>query len=354
MREICLHVAALAVALSGAIPGPCRAQTLTADSLDTSTVAQVAPLKDRNALGDFLTPSDTFDRRRFGRSLALAGTLYAATATGLWFAWYDDFETGPFQLIDDRREWEYMDKLGHGYTAYHYTRWSNQGLRWSGTRRPLRLALAGGMGILLQSTVEVMDGYSVAWGFSWADMAYNTAGTSLFIGQELAFREQRIRPKFSAFRQNHSRQPVPATHADAPVRSLADRAEMLYGDGPWSRFLKDYNGQTVWLSTNPAVLAGFGESAPLPWLNLSVGYSPRNVYGAYTNTWGQDGAVYLGDDIATREREWILSLDIDFERIPARRPAVRTLLHLLNHMKFPAPALILNDARSPSWRWLYY
>ena len=322
---------------------------------DTSSTDVAGPgAAQASGLDRFLTPSDTFSKSRFWKSVGLSAGLYTAASVGLYQAWYRNYELGPFKLINDRQEWEHMDKLGHGYTAYHYARWSHQGLQWSGTRRGTRLALAWGTSMLLQSTVEVMDGYSQAWGFSWTDMAYNACGATLFVGQELLFREQRILPKFSAFRQNHSRQPVPSLPTDAAPASLHDRAVELYGDTPWERFVKDYNGQTVWLSTNPAVLAGFGESTPASWLMLSVGYSPRNIYGALYNNWGFDNTTYFGELDAQREREWVLSLDIDFKRIPAKRPVVKTLLHLLNHMKFPAPALVLNAAQKPDWRWLYY
>ncbi len=305
-------------------------------------------------LDRFLIPSDTFNRKRFFQSTALAGGLYAATSVGLWQAWYKGYSLGDFHLIDDRGEWEHMDKFGHAYTSYQYTRWANQGLNWSGTPRGRRLIIASGASLLLQSTIEIMDGYSEAWGYSWSDMAYNTGGITLFLGQDLLFGEQRIRPKFSAFRQNHSSAPVRSQPSDAPPESLADRAAEQYGTTPWERFVKDYNGQTVWLSTNPFVLAGFAERRKMNWLMLSVGYSPRNVYGAFGNNWGTGGNFYDGESAASRQREYVISLDIDFERIPARKPAVKTLLHLLNHMKFPAPALVLNAAQKPDWRWLYY
>ena len=47
------------------------------------------------------------------------------------------------------------------------------------------------------TTVEVFDGFSSEWGFSWGDMLANTTGTTLYISQELLWKEQRIVPKFS-------------------------------------------------------------------------------------------------------------------------------------------------------------
>ena len=42
-----------------------------------------------------------------------------------------------------------------------------------------------------------MDGFSEEWGGSWVDFAANAAGTSLLVGQELLWGEQRIKLKYS-------------------------------------------------------------------------------------------------------------------------------------------------------------
>ena len=45
--------------------------------------------------------------------------------------------------------------------------------------KSIYLGLLGGM--LFQSTIEVMDGFSEGWGFSLTDMSANVAGLSCFI-----------------------------------------------------------------------------------------------------------------------------------------------------------------------------
>ena len=49
-----------------------------------------------------------------------------------------------------------------------------------------------------------MDGFSDHWGFSWGDYAANVLGTSLLIGQELAWNEQRIQLKYSTHYETYA------------------------------------------------------------------------------------------------------------------------------------------------------
>ena len=55
--------------------------------------------------------------------------------------------------------------------------------------------------MFLQSTVEVMDGFSAEWGFSWSDMAANAIGMGTFVAQEAIWDEQRIILKISTNRR---------------------------------------------------------------------------------------------------------------------------------------------------------
>lgn len=92
--------------------------------------------------------------------------------------------------------------------------------------------------------------------FSWGDMAANPFGSALFLGQELLWQEQRIALKFSLHQTRF-----------APLRP-----EIL-GNGLSQEILKDYNGQTYWLSFN---LHSFFKESNLPkWLNIAMGMEPK-------------------------------------------------------------------------------
>jgi hypothetical protein len=322
------------------------------DTYQYNEVSAEGTSRYQGPLNTFLTPAETYNPKRFWISVGAASAIYTGFAIGLWEAWYKDFETGRFRTFDDRGEWLNMDKFGHSYTAYHYTRWAYQGLNWSGTPRKRALFMAAGTSLLLQSTIEVMDGFSEKWGFSWSDMAMNSLGVGVFIGQDLLWNEQRINFKVSSFRRPYSDEPIPSVQADGPTSSLARRAEDLYGATPWQRFIKDYNGQTLWVSTNPAILVG--KESKVPWLNVSFGYSPENVFGGFSNVWREGDFTYDASTIAPRYRQYVLSFDVDFERVPTKSPVLRTFLHLINHVKFPAPALSYGSESGFVGHWLYY
>ena len=302
----------------------------------------------------FLRPADTFSRKRFYTSAGIATGMYAALSVGLYTAWYQDSEASGFRIIDDRREWEGMDKLGHIYTTYSYAAYANQGMKWSGVPKGKRLVLATATSMVLQSTVEVFDGLSPAWGFSWADMGANALGAGTFVLQEGLWDEQRFYLKFSASRHAHPATPVPSLNEGGQPTSRAERARQLYGDSRWTRFLKDYGGQTIWLSTNPGVLVGRGETSKLPWLMMSLGYSPENVYGAYANGWRDSPDRWDLEPVAPRSRQFIASVDVDLTRIPTKNRTLKTVLFLANIFKLPAPALLYDTEAGVQWRWMYF
>ena len=78
-----------------------------------------------------------------------------------------------------------MDKLGHTFTAYHLGRFGAQTLNWAGVSKKNQLIYGGSLGFMFLTGVEVLDGFSEEWGFSWGDFAANAAGSGLFIGIEI-------------------------------------------------------------------------------------------------------------------------------------------------------------------------
>ncbi len=292
----------------------------------------------------FLEAADTFDRTRF-RAWAAAGTaLYAGAAYGLYQIWYKDYELTGFHTFNDLGEWENMDKVGHMVTAYNQSQIAFRGALWTGMERRRAMWLGVGIGSLLQSTVEVMDGFSAKWGFSWADIGFNTLGVGLFAGQEIAWGEQRISFKLSNTRPDYSDELFPSTNG-GPAMSPRARAYELYGRSFGEALIKDYNGQTLWASVNLASFSQNQRADWLPgWLNLAVGYGAENMFGGYGNAWqGENGASYRLDEKAfPRYRQFYLSFDVDLQRIPSKNRLVKSLLGALNWVKIPAPALEVN------------
>lgn len=255
----------------------------------------------------------------------LVGSGSTVITAGSWIAldnaWYADYERAPLHAFNDGHEWLGMDKAGHFWSAYNGGSWGHAMLRWSGVDHRRATLYGGCMGLIFLTGVEVLDGTSSGWGFSWWDMAANTGGTGTFIGQQLLWNEQRVRVKLSAH----------LTH-------FAAMRPSLLGEGTTERLLKDYNGQTIWLSGN--IHAFLPERSAFPkWLSVSVGYGAENMVTAEED--GQNGLRGIGP----RRPKFFLSLDADFARIKSRSAFVRTALFLLNSIKVPAPALEWSNGR---------
>ena len=250
---------------------------------------------------------------------------YAGTLFILGQTWYKDFPKTSFHVFNDSKEWLQMDKVGHGWTAYNIAKYSTDMWLWTGLNKKKSVLLGGISSLGYQTILEVLDAHSAQWGWSWADMAANIGGIGLFVSQEMLWKEQRISFKFSA-------------HKNSYENELENRADDLYGKTLQEKILKDYNGQTYWLSFN---LKSFAQKSNLPaWLNLSLGYGTTGLFGGFENMgYDKNGNLVFNRTDIKRERQWYLSPDIDFTKIKTNKKGVRILFSFLNMIKIPAPSL---------------
>lgn len=258
--------------------------------------------------------------------------LYAGSLVVLNEAWYKNYPRGNFRFFNDWPEWQQIDKVGHAWSAYQLSRASYAGWRWAGLNEKQRVWSAAGSGFAFLTVIEILDGFSEEWGWSWPDFGANLLGGGLFLGQHLGWGEERISFKFSFHRMQYS----------DPM--LNQRSNELYGSSLPERMLKDYNGQTYWLSAN---LKSFLPNTKLPpWLNVAVGYGGSGMMGGTQNIWDDPmtGLEIDRTDIV-RSRQWYLAPDIDFTRIPTRKKWVRSIFYALNAFKLPAPTLVLQQGR---------
>jgi uncharacterized protein YfiM (DUF2279 family) len=258
----------------------------------------------------------------------------------LYSTWYSNYPQSSFHTFNDNREWLQVDKVGHGYSAYIASYGSMEMWRWAGLNRKQRIWIGGLSGAAYQTVIEVLDGFSAQWGWSWGDFTANAIGSGLLISQELAWDQQRIRFKFSFHPKNYGSVP------------LNERADAIYGSSIPERMLKDYNGQTYWLSTN---LRSFWPKSNLPsWLNIAVGYGAEGMFGAEENVGKDDhGNITFDRREIKRYRQFYISPDIDFSRIRTRSKIVRLSLGVLNAFKFPAPSLEFSDDKL-RLNWLHF
>ena len=290
----------------------------------------------------FFQPADTFNKGRFWTSAAIGATAYTGLMIGLNEAWYADYERSEFHLFNDWGEWNNMDKMGHWYTAYTYSNWAFQGAKWTGMNRRKAMWTGAGIGFFLQFSLEILDGYSEKWGFSMADMAFNTIGCAMMVSQELAWKEQRIVMKMSSFPTDYPATTIYSVDG-GNTTTLQKRAHSLFGETSLERFLKDYNKQTIWASVNVYSFMKNKERKFPKWLNIAVGYGSDNMYGGFENEWFEEDVFYkLDDSEYPRYRQFYLSLDLDLTRIKTKSHFLKTLLFLLNTIKVPAPAVEFN------------
>ncbi len=251
---------------------------------------------------------------------------YSGAMLGFYHAWYKNYPQSNFHTFNDMSEWKGMDKIGHAQGVYAESLASMELWRWTGIDRKKRIWLGGLSGPVYHTVIEVLDGFSAEWGWSWADVGANFIGSGMLIAQELAWDEQRILFKFSFHRKSYS---DPA---------LNERSNKIFGKSTAERFLKDYNGQTYWLSAN--IRSFFPESKWPKWLNIAVGTGAEGMFGANENI-GKDanGNVIFNRTDIKRYRQWYLSPDIDLSKIKTNKKGLKLALRLLNVVKIPMPAL---------------
>ena len=259
--------------------------------------------------------------------------IATAGLIGLHYLWYKKFPRSRFHLFNDNAEWMYMDKLGHATTAYNMSAIQYDMMRWSGVNNTKATWIAGLTSLGLQTIVEIFDGYSQKWGFSKGDMLANILGSTLFMSQQFAWGEQRVRMKFSFHKT---------------IYSKYSPAEL--GSNKWQSWLKDYNGQTYWLSINPSSFLKSNTDVP-SWLNASFGYGADGMIGARSNP------AKIGDRIIPefkRANRYLFSLDADFKRLDKDQLKPNVLLSLPNIIKFPSPAIEFKKGADAKLHWLYF
>ncbi|HAA00152.1 MAG TPA: DUF2279 domain-containing protein [Flavobacteriales bacterium] len=268
----------------------------------------------------------SINKKRLRTVLIAEGVSYASTMTALYFVWYKDQPLVKLHSFDDADEWLQMDKAGHFVTGYLIASYSDRFYRYA-NMSPKKAALIGSaQSLFFLSSLEMFDGISRDWGFSWSDMGANVLGCGSYLLQEYLWREQRIIPKFSAH----------TTHL------AAYRPELLGSTFP-SRILKDYNGQTYWLSFNLASTFGLQKSNLPKWLNIAFGYGANGLLGGTINPERNKAGELLPHK--ERTRQYYFSLDIDCSRIPAKKKWQKVVLRSLNWIKIPFPTLVLEQGK---------
>ncbi|HPD64541.1 MAG TPA: DUF2279 domain-containing protein [Bacteroidia bacterium] len=262
--------------------------------------------------------SNTVNRKRLllvgGGSVA----VYSVSLTGLNQLWYAGYDRSPFHFFNDNREWLQFDKVGHFTTAYYESLLGIHALKWTGLSDRKSIIFGSLYGIIFQTPIEILDGFSAKWGASAGDLTANTLGSALVFSQYMLWNEQKILVKYSFH---------PTPYADLRPSEL--------GENLIQQLLKDYNGATIWLS---ASLNDFyhGKKILPDWLALSIGYGAEEMVSGRPED-APPSLSYL-----SRYRQFYLALDVNTWKIKTDKKFLKLLLGCVSVIKFPAPALEFN------------
>jgi uncharacterized protein YfiM (DUF2279 family) len=302
----------------------------------------------KNRIGTFSmcsgVPIGTYDKikpnKKRIRLMTLANVAgYSLATYGFYNAWYKNQPTTSFHFFNDNAEWLQVDKAGHVYGAYIGSRASMELWRWTGISRNKRIWLGGLSGLAFQTIIETFDGFGKDWGWSWGDVGANAFGSGLLMGQEFLWNEQRIDVKFSFHRRNYN-EPM-----------LSERADSLYGTSILNRMVKDYNGQTYWLSAN---IKSFFPKANVPsWLNIAVGYGAEGMFEGRKNIWKDRNGNTIDRTDIDRYRQWYIAPDINLTKIKTKSKILKTVLFFFNSFKFPLPSIGFSK-KGIEWNWIHF
>ncbi|SMG38898.1 Predicted lipoprotein [Marivirga sericea] len=255
--------------------------------------------------------TDSIDKKQLKNIIIAESVLYTAGMVGLGFLWYKDSNSQSFKFFNDNQQWLQMDKVGHVYTSYHLADLNYQLLKTSGMD-PNKAMLYGSIGAtIMMLPIEIFDGFSASYGASWGDALANTVGAFLPY-QQFLFDQNYIYPKFSFSQSSYSRL----------------RPNTL-GNNYIEQLIKDYNGQTYWLSTDLNIFSPNNKFPP--WLQFSMGYSGNEmVYGTPKDNLSNGYKA---------NRQWLLSLDLNLSKIEVEQQWLKIILKVINTVKIPFPAV---------------
>jgi uncharacterized protein YfiM (DUF2279 family) len=258
-----------------------------------------------------------------------AGTAYGMTLVELDRLWYSQSPRSSFHFFNDNRLWDQMDKMGHLYSSFYLSTCGVDLLKWGGLSQKKAILLDNILGIAMLTPIEIMDGYSSAYGASWGDEVADAAGDVLAYSQYIFWKEIRIYPKFSYHNTGYS-----ALHPNVLGSTFPER------------LIKDYNGQTYWFST-PIRDWIKNENSKIPkWLGVSVGYGATGmVYGNPTTN---------SEHMYHSYRKFYLSLDIFLSKIETKSKFVNTIFYLTNMIRFPLPTLEYNNHQGLIFHPIYF
>ncbi len=273
---------------------------------------------------------DSLEVKGKNRKVGLySSAVYGVGLIGLNALWYNDYDRSSLHSFNDNDEWLQMDKVGHAYSTFTLSKLSYELYSHKDEKsRKQALIYSTVSSFAFLTTVEVFDGFSKEWGFSWGDFAANTSGIALFAAQEYFFKRQIIQLKYSFY---------PTDYADI-------RPDVL-GSSLLEKAFKDYNGQTYWASVN---LNAIHSRVKPKWLSVAFGLGADQMVFANQSESFFNGAQYNAN------RQYYLSLDVDWEQIQTKKEWLKWVFKVANCIKIPAPSFEMQRGKKIQFKALYF
>lgn len=230
--------------------------------------------------------------------VTIGGFIYGhALQTDIW--WKGEKSSFRFEWDYD---WKYAlgaDKFGHFYFPYLMTNVYSDAFQWSGIEKKKSLYYAASLAFLYQTYIEVRDGFSKEWGFSWGDFAANTIGATYPILQDEIPFLKNINMKLSFY----------------PSERFKNNSHSVIMD--------DYESTYHWLTFNIYNFLPDNIKSWYPqWINLAIGHGVREL-----------------DSPNGGRHEVFIALDWNLEALPGESSFIKLLKKYLNFYKLPAPAV---------------
>jgi len=270
--------------------------------------------------------------RKYLAILITAGYLISL----LWLSsvWYNVYTS--FHFFDDVFEWEFMDKLGHSFASFQIGAFFYKIFGESESLNPsLQKKWLCFTGFALLLPIEILDGFSLNYGASPADLLANGLGSLLCYWHVSSKVVSGAMPKFSF----HT----------TPLSILRPG---LLGSNIFQQTIKDYNGQTYWLSLdinkilNTKILPG--------WLMLTIGYGAEGLLGGHDNSWVTKEGGVIDFYSVVRTKRIFISVDLNTSNLREKNRFMNYFLMPFMIIKFPAPAIEINFERGVIFHPIYF
>lgn len=283
----------------------------------------------KNVRADSIPPSDSINNKFNNRKIivpVIELSVLSASSVLLWQAWYKGYNHSSFHWFNDNSEWLQMDKASHCNTSYWLTRSNYSLLRWAGYSNTKARWMSVGGAFTAMASIEFFDGMSSEWGASWGDLLANSTGIGIYTIQNLTHTEDLFQLKFSYW----------------PSQYRTMRPKVL-GSNEAEGIIKDYNGQTHWLSVS---LNNAGCNFMPRWLNIAIGYGADGMTGGKEN-------YPATIENSLRKRSLYISPDFNWLSLHPKKTWAKILVNTLMIIKIPAPTVEFNSSGA-CWYWIKF